>query len=66
MFVVYIHNDHFGGVALERELKGWTVGVADLANFSLDLVTFGCKSSNINEERAVPSMLFGGITVDIK
>ena len=34
MFVVYVHNDNFGGLALEGGLKGRTVSVADLATLS--------------------------------
>ncbi len=45
MYVVYVHNDHFGGVALEGGLKRRTVSVADLATFSLDLGTFGANAA---------------------
>jgi len=34
MFVVYVHYDHFGRVAVEGGLNGRTVSVADMATYS--------------------------------
>ena len=46
MFVVYIHYDNFGGVALEGGLNRWAVSVADLAISLLDLGTFGASAAS--------------------
>lgn len=43
--VVYIHNDNFGGVALEDRPEG-TLSVADFLTFSRDLTAFGASPAN--------------------
>ena len=66
MFAVYAHNDNSGGVALEGGLKGRTVGVADLATFSLDSVTSGASAGSYFHWKRVELGFYGWIIFKIK